>query len=86
MTHPNDAPSPALDPANVQNEPIEQGSLDASDDDKIAGIVAQTRQDLSGGHRRSARELLAQRFEQSGIDVDTDRLDELAAGLESERA
>ena len=86
MAHPNDVPSPRLDPANAQNEPLEQGALDATDEQKIAGIVEQTRQDLVSGHKRSARELLAQRFEQSAITVDGARIDTLAAELEAEPA
>ncbi|WP_169077973.1 hypothetical protein [Microcella alkalica] len=66
----------------IQTEPIEDGALDATDEQKIAGIVAQTRQDLEQGHARSARELLAQRFEQSRIAVDDHHLDELAASLQ----
>jgi hypothetical protein len=86
MTHPNDAPSPRLDPTHAQSEPIEDGALEASDEDKIAGIVAQTRQDLAGGHQKSARELLQQRFDQSGIEVESARVAQLAEGLEADTA
>lgn len=66
----------------VQARPIEDGALDASAEQKIAGIVDQTRQDLQQGHARSARELLAQRFEQSGVPVSDSRIAELAATLQ----
>ena len=73
---------PADPAAPTQDAPIEDGALDATDQQKIDGIVAQTRQDLQQGHARSARELLAQRFEQSRIHVEEHRLDELAASLQ----
>jgi hypothetical protein len=66
----------------LQTAPIEDGALDATDQQKIDGIVAQTRQDLEQGHGRSAHELLAQRFEQSAIPVSDERLAELAASLQ----
>lgn len=65
-----------------QSGPIEDGALDATDEQKIDGILAQTRQDLEQGHGRSAHELLAQRFEQSRIPVSEERLAELAASLQ----
>ncbi len=75
-----DADGEAVDP--IQARPIEDGALDATDEQKIDGILAQTRQDLEQGHARSAHELLAQRFEQSGISVSDSRLAELAASLQ----
>ncbi|KRF31092.1 hypothetical protein [Yonghaparkia sp. Soil809] len=69
-------------PEAEQSRPIEDGALDATDEQKITGILDQTRQDLEQGHARSALELLAQRFEQSGIPVSEWRLAELAASLQ----
>lgn len=66
----------------LQTTPYEDGALDATDEQKIDGIVAQTRQDLEQGHGRSAHELLAQRFEQSQVPVSQERLGELARSLE----
>lgn len=74
-----DADGDAVDP--IQTRPIEDGALGATAEQKIDGIVAQTRQDLEQGHARSAHELLAQRLEQSGIPVSNERLAELAASL-----
>jgi hypothetical protein len=67
--------------ASVQDAPIEQGSLDATDEQKIQGIIEQTRQDLLEGHGRSSRELLTQRFEQSAIPISDERLTELSESL-----
>lgn len=66
----------------LQTTPTEDGALDATDEQKIEGIVAQTREDLEQGNGRSAHELLAQRFEQSQVPVSDDRLAELARSLE----
>lgn len=75
-----DADGDAVDP--IQTRPIEDGALDATAEQKIDGILAQTRQDLEQGHASSAHELLAQRFEQSGVPVSDSRIAELAATLQ----
>lgn len=50
----------------------------APDEDKIAGIVAQTRQDVAHmGHERIVQ-VLTQRFEQTGIEVSEAEIDDLA--------
>ena len=51
---------------------------DASTVDKVAGIVAQTRSDVGGEPTERIAEILRQRFEQSGIDLPDDEVDELA--------
>lgn len=50
----------------------------ASDADKIAGIVAQTRTDVSHLGRDEVVRVLAQRLDQTGIGVSGDELQELA--------
>jgi hypothetical protein len=50
----------------------------ASDADKIAGIVAQTRTDVSHLGRDEVMRVLAQRFDQTGVVVSDDELGELA--------
>jgi hypothetical protein len=54
---------------------------EASDADKIAGILAQTRGDYTGDDPEIIADRLRQRFEQSQIDVDDERLAELVAEL-----
>ncbi|MFG6402082.1 MULTISPECIES: hypothetical protein [unclassified Microbacterium] len=56
-----------------------QDMHDASEDDKIAGIVAQTRVDVGDKDDERISEVLRQRFEDSGISVAGDRLAALAA-------
>lgn len=50
----------------------------ASQVEKIAGIVAQTRQDASNLERHEVVHILAQRLEQSGLDVPDAEVEELA--------
>ncbi|TQJ30981.1 hypothetical protein [Microbacterium sp. SLBN-146] len=50
----------------------------ASDADKVAGIVAQTRTDVSHLGRDEVVRVLAQRFDQTGVTVSDDELQELA--------
>jgi hypothetical protein len=50
----------------------------ASDVDKIAGIVAQTRSDLATEPVEEVERVLAQRFEQSGVDLPREEVAELA--------
>ncbi|MFE1664448.1 hypothetical protein [Microbacterium sp. P02] len=54
--------------ANQQTEPM-MDMHDASIDDKLAGIVAQTRQDVADGDHERVEEVLRQRLRDTGIDV-----------------
>ena len=80
FTDPNrsdtDAPSPR--PGETQDAPL-MDQHEASVDDKINGIVAQTRIDLPGADHDRVIEVLRQRFSDSGIsNVDDTRFAELA--------
>ena len=61
-----------------QNEPVMVGSDDASVDEKIAGIVAQVRQDHGGEDLPIVLAKIRERFEQAGIEVDDLKLARLA--------
>lgn len=65
----------------AQDSPVMQGWSDATARQKIAGIVDQVRLDLYRGHRHTAEELLRERFTQSRIEVDDDRVIALAISL-----
>lgn len=54
-----------------QNEPVEDGALDASDDEKVAGIVQQTTHDVRTGviDRSDVEHVLRQRLGDSGLEV-----------------
>jgi hypothetical protein len=80
FTDPNrsdiEAPSPR--PGETQDEPRMDQHV-ASIDDKINGIVAQTRIDLPGADHARVVDVLRQRFSDAGIsNVDDTRFDELA--------
>jgi len=65
----NDAQEQRL-PAMAQNN--------ASEIDKVAGIVAQTRNDLAATEPERVPQVLRERLEQSGIDLPDAEIDELA--------
>lgn len=64
----------------AQTEPaLDQN--DATDDERIAGIVAQTRSDVGDAGLERIADVLAQRFTDAGLDVDADRTVALAAEI-----
>jgi hypothetical protein len=67
--------------AAPQNSPVMQGWSDATARQKIAGIVDQVRLDLSRGHHHTAEELLRERFTQTRLEVDDDKVVALAMSL-----
>jgi hypothetical protein len=72
----------ALPGGGVQDGPsLEQN--DASDEDRIAGIVAQTHSDVGGTGVERIADVLAQRFADAGLDVDADRTVALAAEIDA---
>ncbi|MFL2001144.1 hypothetical protein [Microbacterium sp. A1-JK] len=73
----SDDPTPVTEPG-TQNEPV-QDMHDTTDEDKIIGIVAQTRQDVGGKGERRIAEVLRQRFRETGVDVADDRIAALVA-------
>ncbi|MEA9986838.1 MULTISPECIES: hypothetical protein [Subtercola] len=54
----------------AQNEPVMAGSTDASAEEKVAGILAQARQDHSGKPHAEVLEHLRERFEQAEVEID----------------
>ena len=66
----------------IQDEPVMDMHV-ASDDDKIRGIVDQTRQDVGGEGEERIIEVLRQRFEESGLAVDEAQLPRLAGEVAS---
>jgi hypothetical protein len=65
----------------LQTEPIEDGSTDATDQDRIDGIIEQTRADVNEGHVDNVRDALAQRLSDAGITVSREEFDELVSRL-----
>lgn len=54
---------------NEQNEPIQDGSTDALDDEKLAGIIEQVRSDVSLGNVDDVTNVLRQRLDDAAIDL-----------------
>jgi hypothetical protein len=67
-------------PADTQDAPVLHQN-DASDEDRIAGIVAQTRADVGDQGLERVADVLVQRFTDAGLDVDADRTVALAAEI-----
>ena len=61
------------------DEPIEHGSNEAANIDRVEGIVAQTRADAAAGHVTDIEDALRQRFADAGIAVSDEQLQTLAA-------
>ncbi|RFA16170.1 hypothetical protein B7R21_01920 [Subtercola boreus] len=61
-----------------QSEPIMAGSNDATNEQKIDGILAQTRQDHAGQSLVIVQNNLRERFEQAAVEVDDITLARLA--------
>jgi len=67
----------ALDDAQEQRLPA-MSQNNASEIDKVAGIVAQTRNDLAATEPERVPEVLRERLQQSGIDLPDAEIEELA--------
>jgi hypothetical protein len=52
-----------------QRTPMEDGHDDASNSDKLAGLVEQMRQDVAAGNITDVEDALRQRLEDTGLDV-----------------
>lgn len=63
----------------TMDEPIEVGSNEAANIDRVEGIVAQTRADVAAGHVTNIAEALRQRFDDAGIAVSPEQLEQLAS-------
>ncbi|MBA8815289.1 hypothetical protein FHX48_000341 [Microbacterium halimionae] len=73
----SDNNEPAVDPRNVQNEPA-MDMHTSTDEERIDGIVDQTRADVGDKSLERIQGVLRQRFEQSGTAFTEELLVELA--------
>ena len=60
-------------------DPVEEGALEATDDERIAGIVEQVRADLEIGTQSDAEGLLRQRLDDAAVVVTDDQFASLLA-------
>ncbi|MDQ0893350.1 hypothetical protein [Agromyces ramosus] len=68
---------------NVQDGPIEDGSADASIDEKISGIAEQMRGDADLGHVDELRTMARQRLEDAALPADDDTVDAVLRAVRS---
>lgn len=66
-----------------QTTPREDGHDDASDRDKLDGIVEQMKQDVAQGHVDDTDDALRQRLADAGLDVDDEEFAALADAVRS---
>jgi len=64
---------------DIQNEAVEDGNNDATARERLAGIVAQVKADLSLGHSHDARDLVSQRLTDAGIELTPAELEAVVA-------
>ena len=64
---------------DIQNEAVEDGNNDATARERLAGIVAQVKADLSLGHSHDARDLVSQRLTDAGIELTPAELEAVLA-------
>jgi len=69
------------EPPAEQREPIEDGSGDASDRDRLDGIVEQTKQDVAMGHVDDVESALRERLNDAGMDVDDEEFATLLSAV-----
>lgn len=67
--------------SDTQDTPIEAGHDAATDNQRLAGILAQVRADLQLGHSNDARELLTQRLHDAAIELSEADFDSALAAL-----
>ncbi|MET3566316.1 MULTISPECIES: hypothetical protein [Microbacteriaceae] len=61
----------------TQDEPIMQGSTDATDESKVAGIVEQVRADMQLRGSEDSERLLKQRLDEAGIQLPQEEVSRL---------
>lgn len=75
-----DAHAPSAGSPGTQDEPA-MDMHDATDEERISGIVAQTRADVGDAPEERIADVLRQRFTETGTDVGDDRIRALAAEI-----
>lgn len=68
----------------MSQEPMQDGSTAATDDDKVEGIIAQMRGDVSQGNVSDVDDALRQRLLDSGLDLSDAELARVLAAITAE--
>lgn len=69
-----------------QDEPIEEGAADATDDDRVSGIVDQIKADLRLGAVTDVDAELLTRLTEAGVEVSEEEFVSIRATLDSDKA
>lgn len=67
--------------SDFQDDPVEEGAGEATDSERIDGVLEQVRADIALGQIDDPRAALADRLAEAGISVDADELAGLVASL-----
>ncbi|MGN6425593.1 hypothetical protein [uncultured Leifsonia sp.] len=67
----------------TQDEPVMDGSTEAGDDVKVAGIVEQLRADMQLRPQEDSERLLRQRLEDAGIVLDDAEISRIARDVQN---
>jgi hypothetical protein len=66
---------------DMRHDPVEDGALEATDDERIAGIIEQVRADILLGTQIDAESLLRERLADAAIAVTDDQFVSLLADV-----
>lgn len=66
---------------DAQGTPIEDGYDDASNADKLSGLVEQMQQDVAAGNVTDIEDALRQRLDDTGLEVGEDEFAALLASI-----
>jgi hypothetical protein len=67
--------------SQFQDEPVEEGAGEATDSERVDGVLEQVRADIALGQIDDPRAALVERLASAGISVDADELEGLVASL-----
>lgn len=67
---------------STQDAPIEDGSGEASDDQRLEGIIQQVRADVALGNVDDARGMVRQRLEEAGMPASDSDIDAVMSAVD----
>ena len=67
---------------DTHNEPIQDGHDDASDAQKLEGVIEQVRSDVVLGHVDDVRKMVRQRLEDTGLPASENDVDAVVSAVD----
>ena len=67
--------------SDTQDEPVERGSDDATEGQKLEGVIQQVRGDVALGHVDGVREMVRQRLEDAGLPASPNDVDAVVSAV-----